>query len=803
MDKYNKPSFNVEKFIPEQYLRVLGKNLPAILKAVNENLYDTEQLIQAIMDQFFVVSASGRNLIKLGESGGFVMPDNSGLDMTSYTELVPIMISDPKQIRQTAEALVEAFYDIERTRPNIRSGIPGNYSIMDGDDLIVETSQGRVSMGISASQLSDPSNVSPHELVAVINVSQELFLAEVINDRERAAEFIRFYSKVRGHGSYIKVIGGTLQNILQFPSYVGDAGNNTFFIDKDSPYSDLIKFTWDGIGTNPEIYKIAKGDFITIRGLIDSIEDFSKLNGSYEAVDVGYDYFIIRNTSFTTLTSSLSVEEGNISFTLDKKIGMFDLPEKATVSEVENSSVTITVPAVPPLVRRHLSGSMHLQGWRYKVLDFTRGTMQVAIGEGQEIADGKNTFVVENKVVSINFNKLYKSISVSDDLDQPVYSVSSNGTSFPYVAPQPVSNVISAVPNSNEYILTFPASHGLEYGYGVTLENFTGSANIMPSDLNGEHIVYEVIDSKSIKIRLTKKYDGELFGPFRVFRHTLNQADGGDFYIEFPDNQALVDSKLKVGSVFRFDVTSTIINPYYAAKLMYKNFAVSSVNNTRVNFITGFGAGPGGEIFSSISGLRSETFGSGEYYFDKNSDHNRDIVDSMFVSFIEAKDSDTIVGSFIYDPTGEKTSVTISSNLLSTEEPILEGETKRFLQVSGSDFPDSGEIVLAYGTDKFEGPIRYYAYNVSGSGSEIMVDPAYKFKHSHDEQTVIYKIHDKKPFEPDIFGSDYPTYLTGTSNGRNTMFVLIQTLLAHGFFVERDVVLPELRYEDPIVAPFE
>lgn len=798
----NKPSFNVEKFISDQYLHVIGKNIPALFKAVNSSLYDTQELMQAIVDQLFVTTASGRYLIKLGEGGGFVMPENSGLDMSSYKVLVPIMISDPKQVRITVESLVEAFYGKERTRPNITSPIAGPYNLQDRDSIIVETPSGRSEIAILANQVSDITNVSAQELASVLNNGQDIFDAEVVFNNTTKTSTIRIYSKIRGHGSYVKIIGGTLQNVLQFPYFIGTDSNTTWLLEKESDYTDVIKFTWDGLGTNPEIFKTQKGDFVTIRGLTDGAEEFSKLNGSYEVMDSGYDYFIVRNESFKELTSTL-LSDHNISFSENKASTLFDLPEKATVSEVEGQTVTISVPAVPPLVRRYLKGSMHLQGWRHRVLDFTRTTLKIEITPDQQKPIGKNSFVHESDFHKYDFSQFYRTVMSDSSTSEPVYTVSTDGRTFPYTVAQPISNAISMNPGSDIATVKFAFPHGLQYGWGVTLSGFSGSSNIDASEINKEHIVYHVVNDNEIQIRLSK-YDGEGFGPFDVYRQSDAQADGSDFYLQFANTGDLSASGLQVGDSITLEIgTGTDVNAYYGSRLRYKNFTVVSLNGSTARVVTGLGTGPEGVVITGVNGFKSSNFGSGSYYFDKTSETNKGVLDTLFATFIEETPSENLVGSFVYDPDGLQTDVTVSDMVVETREVLLRGETKRFIMVEDGDFPESGDLVIGYGTDKYEGPIRFYAYNRSGSETEIMIDPAYKFKNTHEVGTNIFHIHKRSPFEPTMFGDEYASFLTGTVNGRETMFKLVELLVAFGIFVEKNVELPELRYQDPSISPFE
>lgn len=84
-----------------------------------------------------------------------------------------------------------------------------------------------------------------------------------------------------------------------------------------------------------------------------------------------------------------------------------------------------------------------------------------------------------------------------------------------------------------------------------------------------------------------------------------------------------------------------------------------------------------------------------------------------------------------------------------------------------------------------------------------MVDPAYKYKFSHPIGDKVQFIHETQPYTPTKFGKDFPVYVTGTTQAREAMFTLIKSLVAAGIFIEKEVILPDLRYDDVMIPIFE
>jgi hypothetical protein len=814
---------DIKKFLPSTYLQTKGKNVPALLAAINATAEKLEQLVQACIDQLFIQTASGRYLIQLGEQDGFTMPANSGLDIRAYSVLTPIMVADPKQVRQTIDELIQAFYSTDRTRAALASSVFGPYDLRDGDDLVIQTESGEVTIAVSAAQVSNIHSVSASEIAAIVNSLQGPVTAQPFTDRATSLDGLQISSLTSGVSSKIRVIGGKLQNVLKFPNVIGTqaATSTTWNITKDFAYTDVTRFTWDGAGTNPNVYLAKAGDFVTIRGLVDGGAPFSLLNGSYQLVDVGYDYFVIRNSAFTTLSSTLVQNlDNNIVFTSQAFIGLYNRTEYAFTSETQINTITMTVPAVPPLGRRFLAGSGHLHGIQPNVVDFTRNTITILMPLHADVPKGVNSFLLKNNKMHYDFRHgYYATADVNGNEITPTYTMDPAGAALlPFTIAEPIGvDPIHGTPGSADLILTFPFPHGLEKGWGFTLSGCTGSGNILAADLNTEHEVAAVLNAKQIVFQVRdadgspKAYSGAPFGPVDVYQYASAQADGADFYMQF--GTSLQAEAMPLGTNFAFDFSSGAdVVPYVALQVRRRQGTVAGINGDLVDFNCGFGTGPNGLIMTAVTGGRTAAFGgSPSYYLDKTSALNQANVmvglQALFLGFTPSSNP-AFIGTYMYDPIGDQTSVTVSKYVVNTVQPLLKGDNLTALQIDtavladGEAFPPSGILVLDYGNGQFEGPIRYFAVVENPGFNQILIDPAYKFKNAHDAGAPVQFVHSNQPFTPDLLGAALPMYLTGTSQARDTMFVLAAELVASGIFVEQDVLLPDLRYVDTEIVPF-
>jgi len=878
---------DIRNYLPARLRKVNQKVNQAFIKAINEQNEKLLELIQACIDQFFLTTATGRYLVQLGEQEGFVMPPNSGLDISAYRVLVPLMVSSPKQIRRTFEEAIEAFYTSDKTRPSITASFYAPYNLISGDDLHIETEKGITKISILSANVSDITNISASELSAIINSTQSNIFADNVEDRLTGRNYLRLKSTTVGTTSFIRIVGGTAQNILKFPNTIlteQEVGTQWVF-SKPQAYSDVMTITWTA-GTNPKLYLIQKGDVLTIRNLPDYLtgpygsdvslkgsEDNSSAiialhttneqmdmyvasdtghgwlwngsifvdvgalqslaAGSYEIIESGYDYVVVRNSIFPITSFMLNQPEDNtLFFTSQKRISIYNNKEYGLASEVEAGVATITVPAIPPLSKRFLTGSSHLHGLQLPVLSFTRNSLTVECSQEKDKPVGLNQFVLSNIRMMYNFRKAYYKTVYVDSSVNPIYAVQSNDDEYsilPFTFPVLIGeDSIHCEVNSDELIIGFTYPHGLLEGWGFTLSDVNTIGNLTSSMINKEFITNKVIspyyivcsmrENSGINIGLPIYFSGVAFGTFNIYRYLSVLDDGSDFYLEFPDEIAVIASGLKIGTTFVIQPDSgTDVDLFYADAIKHRKLQVKSIIDNKVNIITGLGSGTTGAVILNASGNRSADFGgtNSKYYFDQNSNWNiNNAMKNLTVCFLDytKPKNASYVSSYLYDPTGSQTLHTLSKYITYSSEIILRGSNPGVMFVDkisnldgGFTFPSSGTMMLDYGTDDKEGPISYLAVIDGGNSfvSQIIIDPAYRFKKTHQSGAQIQYIHSNAPYVPSIDGSAYPVYVTGTAQARNTLFKLLEGLVAGGIFLQPDILFPDIRYSDESIAPFE
>jgi hypothetical protein len=145
------------------------------------------------------------------------------------------------------------------------------------------------------------------------------------------------------------------------------------------------------------------------------------------------------------------------------------------------------------------------------------------------------------------------------------------------------------------------------------------------------------------------------------------------------------------------------------------------------------------------------------------------------------------LGSYLYNP---KSGFPISQNSVPLNQIIDAGQVYTVISTNGlsTGFPDQiGYVVFDYGTSNQEGPVRYLG---RPSSNTLLLDASYTFKKTHKQNADITLINSTKPYIPIGDGSDYPTYLTGTTAGRVAAENLSAQLAAAGIFLNIIITFP-------------
>jgi hypothetical protein len=664
--------------------------LPAIYKAIDNESQNFENLTLEAFRQLFLTTASGKYLIRLGAQEGFTVPQQSGLGVDAFREIVPAVVSFPKQISNTIVRLMSIFYDKSLVSPSFISTQSEPFSFHDKDVLKIKTDKGELSIGIYEGQVADLNNVKATEYAGIINAAQSDVFADVSFERENSKTYVRLTSKTYGGGAFIQIIGGTAQNSLKFPSIaetLNGAGTVWNVAKKDSVlWTDITKFTWDGSGTNPRIYLVGQGDFVTFRGLA---APFDVFNGTYIVEEVGYDYFTIRNERFQLASASLIEPSDNtIVFTLDKRSTIIQNKEYCISNEASESEYSLFVSAVPSVVKRKLKGGGFLHGWQAPVVDFTRDTILVKKKTMESLPKADNHFVLGSDRFRPDYKKLrYHTIGLTEsglNAEMTVDVASAGISVLPYTIATSFlkDNPLYGEIQSSDIKASFGYRHGLFHGLGFTIDGLDTTGIVSSALINKEQYCKKTLTDYDICFELNygkTNFPGiDWAGGADVYQAATVQEY--DFFLLFPDTVSKTAAGFEDGMTFMisFNPASLIVGKEsIGGNLSSKKCAVVMQDDLRVYFLSGLGSGINGKVLNSVSGKRSGWFGGtlGTQFTDKTSANNIRVLSNLICTFQETSKSSNsgYTGPYVYDTTGTITSFVVGNIISSLDTHITKG----------------------------------------------------------------------------------------------------------------------------------
>ena len=167
-----------------------------------------------------------------------------------------------------------------------------------------------------------------------------------------------------------------------------------------------------------------------------------------------------------------------------------------------------------------------------------------------------------------------------------------------------------------------------------------------------------------------------------------------------------------------------------------------------------------------------------------------------------AADQQIWEGAFVFDPSGSQTAFTVSGQSAVITGDAITGATtlaagRVFPRVNvdadTNNLPDeSGFAVIGFGSDTQEPAL--IRYRGKASSEIIELDPSFVFTKNQPAGTYINIVSSPTPFLPDRIGSDYPIYLTSSTEARIVVQNILQSLAAAGVVVTFVVLAPEYKY---------
>lgn len=343
--------------MPKIYSTRSNPNWKAIVEAIGQGDQNLSELIQEVRQQFFISTASRPYLDRLAANLKVSRPKFVGMDDPTFREYIPILAYQPKQVKIVLDKLLDVFFFKDATTAFIQSQSAAPFSLKDGwkleykvdgiyDELI----------NFTANDFADISNTTVDEVIGVINKQAQHSFAIKFDDRVNKKTFIRLFTNTIGSKGSIELVGGRSNCAFRFQGFndIAGSGNNTVW--DITKVGDTMRFTHTS-GQSPNLSQIKIGDVAVI--------DIPGNEGSFvvDSVDAGTGVFTFKNLFGTTMTHDHSVfPDTKVAFFTPEKIVVFNNDTRAVIWEVSPGEIIVEMPASPPVVRRSLIGSAHING---------------------------------------------------------------------------------------------------------------------------------------------------------------------------------------------------------------------------------------------------------------------------------------------------------------------------------------------------------------------------------------------------------------------------------------------------------
>lgn len=800
---------DIKKHLPAPLLNPREGVLPALIEALGEADLSFEELIIEARKQLFIPTAEGDYLRALTSESGFSVDPDIGLDSKGIRKIAIPAIHYPKQIEYTVKELASAFYTRTALNPYLISEQAEPFSLIDLDKLILRTELKDYTLTFKESEFEDINNVSAGELAGSINSQQRDIFAEVVINRITKTKHLKIYSPTYGTEAYIRVIGGSSQKHIQFPSVVNveHTISTTWEVNPVGDQSNSREFKISYVsGDKPKIENLNIGDIVILSDL-----EQEDLNGSYEILDVGLDsstngYFVIRNEKFIpdSFPFTLTVaDKNNILFQSQKKYRIYDNLTYVAINEPDIREVDVSVPPVPPITRESLKGTGHIINKPLNIISFDNTGIVVEKPDYFTLPDsGKFTLSTKYK----EDNKIYSYTEV-EDLGSTLNLSTTNV--FPPLSPSVIKNMI-VTKYDDLVLIETEETHNLSLFNSVELTDIvfpTSNAIIAEpltglTTLNGTFPIERVISPTKFTIRIGTNYLGTKIQIQEM--HTYKTIRNGyDIKIVFSTEDDRLLSKLKVKDSFTVSPTSVTVLDVQAYNY-YKNqgFEVIKIEENIV-YCKAIKKPFKDTQMLGLSFIKTDTysFASGNFQVSDTDEYLEDLK-----LLVQSNVSSERKATYSYDTQGlyqKYVTSNISTTFLTVssvgEEAIYKDNTYKTLIVEdSSDFPAEGYIVINHGSDKVEGPISYYA----NDGTNLYIDPNHLFKKNHYKGSEIRYLRSEKKVQLSNVGDEYQAYLTDTINVKKLLSDTLLNVSTAGTITDVSVRFPKLKYSEKAINPF-
>ena len=796
-------------------------NWKALIDALGQADQDTADLVTEVRKQFFIKTASKPYIDRLAANNNISRPKLVGMDDPSFRQYIPILSYQPKQVKLIIDQLLDIFFFKESTTAYIASLAQAPFVLSNGWELellIDEQFTDRITF--STSDFTDISNATADEIVGSINRQSTHCYATAYFDSVSKNTFIKLFTNTVGSKGSVRIAGGRANIALQFNGFLLDAGNGINTQWSVSKIGDQVTFTHIG-GTSPNLSAVQINDIIII--------DLAGNQGSFSISNID----LVNNSVtyinlFATVGTFTNLSADNVKFLRPNKYSAYLNLKRAMTWETSPGEITVEMPTSPPVVKRSLKGSIHINGAFSQMINRNSNT-SIDVSDAFQFPESGSFYIervdeileriltpTENNIVSYKtHNRLQSHLDkytytsrVSLTTTGDIISGNSQITNLASTLNLAVGNQVlnSAFPPYTRVVsivgttvnLSFPATaSGTTQSVKFLGNTLTGISPNLPTPSSLNELGMSVLSRNSnIVSGVTSSSHGYSVGETVIIYGSSGiqvATTTGDTTLNsniitnvasisgvapgilisgtgIPSNTSIVSNTSNTITISNVATANLIGTSLTLSENLNTSGKITSTTSNTFSFIK-----PGSNGVATTAGTsrveRAGLASSGSKITITNAISNT-------VS--------RITGSYMWDKTAP---FVLSSNTASTGDAIQAGKIIRLLNLTTNTIPSGGGfLIFDYGKNSQEGPVRYL---YAPTSTTVALDPSYTFKYSHNIGSSVVSISHKGPHQMSGTSAEYAAYITDPSEARVILESLIRSVKSAGIFVNFLVRYPD------------
>jgi len=802
-------------------------NWKALVAAIGEVDQNTADLVTEVRKQFFVKTAARPYLDRLAGNNKISRPRLVGMDDTSFRDYIPVLSYQPKQVKLIVDQLLDIFFFKESTTAFITTQMAAPYALANGWELELSVDENTTERVVfTTSDFTNIAAAGADEVIAAINRQTKNCFATSYYDSITKNTYIKMFTKTIGSKGSLRVLGGRANIPLRWNGFINAAGNgaNTQWL--VTKIGNLTTFQYI-LGDSPGIDKLAIGDIIIIN-LLNNKGSFVITN-----IDISANTISFINL-FATPGTYTQTSVTDVKFLSPQKYVAYTSARRAMTWETAPGEITVEMPTSPPVVKRSLAGSWHLNGvFSLMSNRDTNTSLSVVNATGfpetgsfwleqkneiksRWISQSENTPVSTTTTTRLQYeNKKFEyasrvALATTGDTtigSLQITNLASTVGIFPgqdiimpgIVAYAQVLSVVGPIVNISVAATATAVGQPVKF-LGNTLTGITPNLPIL-ADFNEFALSSVVRAANTVTVTTTTNHN-YVVGDYAIISGCSGvdvATTTGNIVLNSNTLSGLASiSGIAPGMLIRMvgvPVGTSVVSVAGFTVIMSTQATATTIGgvvifsedlNVAGKILT---TSMGNTFTFQLLGTNGAAVTPGSVRMEKVGLANTG--SKVIITDAVVREVSRTTGAYIWDLTA---AFVLSSNTASITEEIKAGKIVRLLGLTDNTI-ESGEnggfVILDYGLNTQEGPVRYL---YKPTPNTIAIDPSYVFQKRHLSGGSIVSIRHKGPHIMSAHGAEYPLYITNPSEARFILQNLIRSVKSAGIFVNFLVRYPEQLY---------